>query len=115
MVKVSGLADLALRCCFVAVGALLVTLFSAVVVFAESASYEISEIEIQGNRRIDTAAIKLNLKAVPGRVDAALINEDIKTLYKTGYFDQVNAALVNKNGKYCLRYSFVEKPVARKV
>ena len=83
--------------------------------FAQGASYNVAGIEIEGNRRIDAEAIRLNLKASAGNVDAAVVNEDIKTLYKTGYFDQVSASVGEKEGKSYLKYTVVEKPVARKV
>ena len=56
--------------------------------------YTVSGVIIEGNRRIDTNAIKVQLKGGSGRVTAAQINEDVKTLYNTGFFDQVTVLVV---------------------
>ena len=79
-------------------------------------SYSISGVIVEGNRRIDTNAIKAQIKAGSGRVTTAQINEDVKTLYNSGFFDQVTvSAITDTSGERKLKYSLVEKPVARKV
>ncbi|MCO6430183.1 MAG: outer membrane protein assembly factor BamA [Deltaproteobacteria bacterium] len=80
--------------------------------------FNIDDIVIEGNRRIDSAAIKSQLKAVFGRVSNELISEDIKTLYNTGFFDQVTASLVTSTSdpaRQILKYTLAEKPVIRKI
>lgn len=83
---------------------------------SEVPSYVVSDVEIEGNRRIDTDAIKVQIKGSHGRVTSDEISEDIKNLYNTGFFDQISVSAVNDGaGRTHLRYSVVEKPVARKV
>ncbi len=78
--------------------------------------YSVSGLIIQGNRRIDTSAIKVQIKGAHGHVTSDQINEDLKTLYNSGFFDQVTVSVVTEpSGARMLKYSFVEKPVVRKV
>jgi len=82
----------------------------------EGDGYTISKVVVDGNRRIDSSAIELQIKGSSGRVTTAQINEDIKTLYNTGFFDQVSVSVVSdQGGARALKYSVVEKPVVRKV
>lgn len=79
-------------------------------------SYYVSGVEFSGNQRIDTSALKAQLKVKSGQISSEQISEDVKALYKTGFFDQVSASLVNgSNGNRVVRYTLVEKPVVRKV
>lgn len=77
--------------------------------------YEIDDVAVEGNRRIDTAAIKALLKGAFGRVSNEIISEDTKTLYNTGFFDQITVSLIRDGSRSILKYSLVEKPVVRKV
>jgi outer membrane protein insertion porin family len=79
-------------------------------------SYAVDQVQIEGNRRIDSEAIRQIIKAQKGSVAGGQIDEDIKALYRTGYFDQVTASIVASDaGRQSLKYFVVEKPVARKV
>ena len=80
--------------------------------------YDIDDVHIEGNNRIDTAAIKSQIKGTFGRVSREIISDDIKTLYNSGFFDQVKASIVRPAadpGRTILKYSLVEKPVVRKI
>jgi outer membrane protein insertion porin family len=79
-------------------------------------SYSISGVDVSGYRRIDPAAIKTQLSANSGVVTSTQINNDVKTLYNSGFFDQVTVSIVpGSAGRALLRYDVVEKPVARKI
>ena len=80
-------------------------------------SFTIDSVSIDGNRRVDTTAITLQLKRTSGAATSEQISEDVKTLYKTGFFDQVKASLQpsGPQGHYILQYAITEKPVVRKV
>lgn len=111
---------LSLRCAVLAVILLLfvpATLLRIASAVAEGLNeqYTVDGVEILGNRRVDTSAIEAQLKATKGTVGSDAIDEDIKTLYKTGFFDQVSVSIVEKNGRNLLKYNLVEKPVVRKV
>ncbi len=77
--------------------------------------YVVSDVVIDGNQRVDTSAIKQQLKKTSGAITTADITEDVKSLYKTGFFEQVTAGVVRSDARAYLRYSLVEKPVVRKV
>jgi len=86
-------------------------------VFAEdNSTIKISGVDIVGNQRIDTNAIVAQLNFKSGAVREELITEEIKSLYKTGYFSQVTAEKqAQPTGAYKIVYTVVEKPVIRKV
>ncbi len=77
----------------------------------------IKELYIRGNRYVSTAIIKKQIKLIPGRIfkmeDA---NEDIKRLYKTGYFSKVEADVKpTSDGQVILTYFVTEEPVVKKI
>jgi outer membrane protein insertion porin family len=79
-------------------------------------TYAISSVEVEGYRRIDPTAIKAQLSAQSGSMSTTQINNDVKTLYNSGFFDQVSVSIVpGPGGSGILRYVVVEKPVARKI
>jgi outer membrane protein assembly factor BamA len=109
----------AVRC--IALSALLLCGISTINVDAARAqgvseAYSISSVVIQGNRRIDTDAIKSLIKASSGRVTSEQIAQDVKTLYNAGFFDQVLVSFgTGPGGTPVLIYTVKEKPVARKL
>lgn len=83
---------------------------------AQAETFYIEDANISGNRRIDSTAIRMQLKHTKGQISNTDISEDVKTLYKTGFFDQVSAALHTlDNGRQVVVYTVVEKPTVRKV
>jgi outer membrane protein insertion porin family len=83
---------------------------------ATETTYTVSSVVIQGNRRIDTDAIKSLVKASSGRVTSEQIAQDVKTLYNAGFFDQVLVSFgTGPGGSPVLTYTVKEKPVARKL
>jgi outer membrane protein insertion porin family len=77
--------------------------------------FVIEGVEIVGTNRVDPAAVKVQLRSAYGRVTEALISEDIRSIYRTGFFDQVSAEIQESAGKTVLRYTLSERPVVRKV
>ena len=79
-------------------------------------SFSVDGVTIEGNRRIDSEAVKAQLKNTKGTVTQQQISEDVKTLYRTGYFDQVSASIVkDASGHTKIKYALVEKPAVRKM
>jgi len=81
------------------------------------AKFFVHEVEIEGNRRIDTAAIRLQLDVFSGEIDSGIVSEEIRKIYRTGFFDQVSASLLTLDTTppiNVLRYTVVEKPVVRR-
>lgn len=99
-----------------ALGVIFVTYGGSVRCAVGQESYTISAVEVEGYRRIDPAAIKAQLSAQSGTISAAQINNDVKTLYNSGFFDRVTVSMVpGAGGRGILRYVVAEKPVARKI
>lgn len=93
-----------------------VIIFGVNDLMAQTGSYQVSGVTIQGTQRIDSQAILQQLKAKAGTVNSAAVSDDVKLLYNTGFFDQVSAGIVNTtDGRTLLRYTVVEKPVVRKI
>lgn len=87
------------------------------VVFAASAfpqeNLRIRKIEVQGNLRVEEDGIRLHLKAQPGEpFDAETVNQDIKAIYRMGFFDDVKAE-VSPDGT--LTYTVKERPYVKDV
>ena len=78
-----------------------------------SADTQINEVRIQGNLRVEEDGIRLNLQTQKGQLfDPKLVDEDIKAIYRMGFFDDVNAAL-SSNG--VLTYTVTERPYVKQV
>jgi outer membrane protein insertion porin family len=81
-----------------------------------SSVFSIAGVEISGNRRVDASAIKAQLSASSGSVTSDVINQDVKTLYNSGFFDQVTVSVSPAaGGRSVLLYNVAEKPVVRKI
>ncbi len=91
-------------------------LFSILGSFADSRAQEkatLKEIRIQGNLRVEEEGIRLHVKARPGDpFDPALVDQDVKAIYRMGFFDDVKAELSPEG---VLTYAVREKPYIRQV
>jgi outer membrane protein insertion porin family len=84
----------------------------AVSLDARAASLSDASIAVRGNRRIDAAAVRGHFHATPdGRLDAAAVNEGLKSLYATGLFDDVKVGWSGAR----LIVTVVEAPVVDRV
>jgi outer membrane protein insertion porin family len=76
----------------------------------------IAEVQIRGNDRIEPDAIKLNIKSKKGEVlrpeQAA---EDIKSIYKMGFFETVDAQVSDTPAGKVLVFVVVENPTIQEV
>ena len=67
---------------------------------------------VHGNRRLDAAAIRKHFQALPGvRLDQAVANAGLKSLYATGLFEDVRLAWSGSR----LVVTVVEAPVIDRV
>ena len=72
----------------------------------------ISSVEILGNKRVETELIELNIKAEPGEeYSLDIVREDLKRVYKLGYFENVYVETEKTNGEIIVFYVVDEKPV----
>ncbi len=78
-------------------------------------SHRIAKTEVDGNRRVDTAAILAQVKKTSGEMSSDEIDQNVKSIFKTGFFDQVSASIIAAAQGSMLRYTVNEKPLVRKV
>ena len=90
-------------------------LFLSIQTAHAQSGYYVSSVELRGNKRIDADAILAQIKSKPGQVATTQISEDVATLYKTGFFKNVDAAVADGSGGAVLVFKLVEKPIVRKV
>lgn len=83
---------------------------------SDSKSWDVSAVEVRGNRIVTTEALTSQLKAKPGRVTQTTISDDTRSLYRTGFFKRVVANIEGESvGKFKLVYQLEEKLIIRKV
>ena len=88
--------------------AFLLFIFSRAV-FADSSA--ITAIEIHGNKRIDTKAIRNHIAiAVGDQLDTTAVSKDIKSLYAMGFFDNIVVYQEETSEGIALMYQLTEKP-----
>lgn len=76
----------------------------------------ITDIEISGNNRIESDAVLRILETQPGDiVSPGKISDDLKKIYKMGYFDDVTAEQKTHDTGVKIIYNVVEKPTVRRV
>jgi outer membrane protein insertion porin family len=73
----------------------------------------LKDIKIDGNMRVEDDGIRLHLKSRTGEVfDPAIVDQDVKAIYRMGFFDDVKADLTPDG---ILIYTVKEKPYIREV
>ena len=77
----------------------------------------IERVQFRGNRKVEDDAIRVQLLSKPGTLfDAAKLREDIRSMWKMGFFADVNVeAEVGQTGGLTLTFAVKEKPSIRKV
>ena len=73
----------------------------------------LKEVRISGNLRVEDDGIRLHLKSRAGEsFDALMVEQDVKAIYRMGFFDDVQAEL-SPDG--VLTYAVKEKPYVREI
>ncbi len=76
----------------------------------------IAQVEIEGNRRIDTAAILDCIQTRKGsKLNPKILSEDIKSIYKLGYFDNVAVNVTNSPKGKIVTFIVHERPIIEKI
>jgi len=91
-----------------------VVVFSTAPVQAQTQQKTIlKDIKIDGNMRVEDDGIRLHLKSRTGEAfDPAIVDQDVKAIYRMGFFDDVKADLTPDG---ILIYTVKEKPYIREV
>lgn len=76
----------------------------------------VSEVEIRGNQIISTNTILSKVKLRKGTPLAQeTVNEDLKRLYATSYFQDIKVEVEEKTEGYKIIFEVIEKPVIRQI
>ena len=76
----------------------------------------ISSIDFRGNKKVEADAIKLNVRSTAGeKLSSDTLREDIKSIWKMGYFDDVQVEGTEDGDKIKLTFVLREKPSIRKI
>jgi len=88
-------------------------IFSLSLPAAAQEKVQLKEVKVQGNIRIEDDGIRLHVKSRAGdSYDPATVNEDVKSIYRMGFFDDVKAELSPEG---VLTFLVKEKPYIREV
>jgi outer membrane protein insertion porin family len=92
----------------------------ALVLLSASASWAqsdlISEIDVQGNRRIPSETVKARVFSKPGDIyDAAALERDFNSLWNTGYFEDIRFTREQTPKGWRLIIQVKEKPTIREI
>lgn len=97
-------------------GALLSLIVFSYVIPCAAEEVKVTLVEVQGNKRIESATILAKIKTKEGGVfSPALIKEDIKTLYQLGHFEDVQVRTEGFESGLKVIFSVKEKPLIREI
>ena len=107
-VRLRNLASLSLLgCCFAA---------SLAPTNANAEPPIVAQIRIAGNQRVEKDAILIHIEQEAGQpLDDGVVDWDIRSIYKLGFFSSVRANIVYSNGQPVLVYTVSELPQVIKV
>lgn len=76
----------------------------------------IADVQVRGNDRIESEAVKLNVKTKKGEVlRPEQVREDIKAVYKMGYFEKVDTEVTDSPAGKVLVFVVQENPTVQEV
>jgi outer membrane protein insertion porin family len=76
----------------------------------------VSRVRIEGNIRVEEDAIRVHLQTQEGKpFDRNAVDEDIKSIYAMGFFDQVNADVTPERKGVLVTFKVTERPLVRNV
>ncbi len=78
--------------------------------------FKVADVQVEGNKRVGTDAILANIRTEKGAMyDPATIADDIKSIYKMGYFDDVEVDVQDTPEGKVVTFMVREKPAIRKI
>jgi len=92
---------------------MLALLIAASQALAQAPAPVIAQIRIEGNQRVETDAIRIHISQGAGApLDQTAVDQDIKAIYKMGFFDNVDATVESLKGVNVLVYKVKERPTS---
>jgi len=95
---------------------LLFVLFPCIAFAQQTGAKIIDEVRVEGAERADIATVLQRLESKSGEpLSRSKVRDDIKSVYRTGFFEQVTVLLESKGAKNILIFKVVERPALRQV
>ncbi|MDB4470674.1 outer membrane protein assembly factor BamA [Deltaproteobacteria bacterium] len=95
---------------------LLLLCFLLIAVTAGAQGFKVSDVQIEGNNRIETSTILAATPIKPGdQVTLEDIDEALRNIFSIGRFDDISAELTEVNGAKVVTFVVVELPLVRDV
>jgi len=83
---------------------------------AAQGSGKITQIKIEGHKKIETDAVNAKLQSRVGTLyDQNRVREDVQALFETGFFYDIEVDLQNVSGGIILTYRVTEKPTVSEI
>ena len=77
---------------------------------------DVIRVHFRGNRKVEDDALRVNLKTTAGMVlSKDLLQEDVRTLWRLGYFEDVQVETAEAEGGLVVTFVLKEKPAIRKI
>jgi outer membrane protein insertion porin family len=77
---------------------------------------DVIRVHFRGNRKVEDDALRVNLKLKPGMIlTKDMLQEDVRTLWRLGYFEDVQVETAEAEGGLVVTYVLKEKPSIRKI
>jgi outer membrane protein insertion porin family len=81
-----------------------------------ASTFQVDQVLVEGNRRVERAYIEGFLTVSGGElITVQEVDRDIEAIFKTGRFKDVSADLVERDGKKVLIFKVSERPLLRKI
>src|SRR3954468_1244316 len=83
---------------------------------APTANLRVIKLQFRGNRKVEDDAIKINLKTAPGvTLSQEMIRDDVRTIWKMGYFEDVQVEVNEGKAGAVVVFVLREKPGINKI
>jgi outer membrane protein insertion porin family len=80
------------------------------------ASLRVTKLQFRGNRKVEDDAIKVNLKTAPGvTLTQEMVRDDVRTIWKMGFFDDVQVEVAEGKTGSVVTFILREKPSIKKI
>jgi outer membrane protein insertion porin family len=97
-------------------GAILLFWVLALGSIAAAEESNIEAIRVIGNSRVEQNAIRVRVRSEIGKPpDPAIVEQDVRSIYGMGFFEDVQASVDDVDGKRTLTFRVVERPMIRDV
>ncbi len=83
---------------------------------AAAPTLKVGKLQFRGNRKVEDDAIKVNLKTAPGAtLTQEIVREDVHTIWKMGYFEDVQVEVSDAGAETVVTFVLREKPAIAKI